>query len=302
MKDHNGTYTIYGDNGSVDPVRAYFNDISGFPLLSSEEEIQYGRILQSKTASEKEKDKVREKFILSNLRLVVSIAKKYRSDCLTILDLIQAGNIGLIKAVEKFNPELGNKFSTYATWWINQAIRRVLSDQEDLIRTPVYISDRKNAYRKGLSVLERRHNRKPSEFEIFNYFGQEEGWTVKDIKSAQRADKLSKVVFLDRVIDGEDGSYTEFGNIFKPLEQQECPDEYATEQVVSHELDLIMRRVLTEREHEIIKFRFFSDMTLDDVGKYFGVTRERIRQIEVRAINKMREHAERKGMRDLFVE
>lgn len=290
MGRNNGSSGNNHDNDEF--IKLYLSRIGEFPLLTREEEIRYGRILKSKTVSEKEKNQARKKFILSNLRLVVSIAKVYKSNHLTIMDIIQEGTIGLMRAVEKFNPEMGNKFSTYASHWIKQFIARAIAEKSDLIDKPIYMQERLTAYRKGFEVLWDKYNRAPSEDEIFRYFKKERGWTVTNTKCVQVADKLSNIVSLDIKSGLED--------TFKLFEEQDSIEERIVKKIAGSALHKAlheaMKEVLTEREQKIIRLRILDGLTLEKVGAQIGVTRERVRQLQGKALAKLRYRLRAKGI------
>ena len=259
-----------------DPVRMYLKEIGRINLLTSEEEYEYA--LQAEEGNEDAKRILAE----SNLRLVVSIAKRYVGRGMAFLDLIQEGNIGLMKAVEKFNPSKGYKFSTYATWWIRQAITRAIADQARTIRVPVHMVETINKLARVQRQLTQELNREPTDKELADKLGITEEKVREVVKISQEP------VSLETPIGEEDDSH--LGD-FVPDERMMSPEEYATAELLKEELSSVLE-TLTEREEKVLKLRFGLDdgqcRTLEEVGQIFGVTRERIRQIEAKALRKMR--------------
>ena len=275
--------TLYGkadhavDNQYKDYIKLYFNDISKIPLLNYEEEKEVARRIK------KWDEEAKRKLIESNLRLVISIAKRYLGSRLTFSDLIQEGNIGLIKAIEKFDPDKEFKFSTYATWWIKQSITKAIADMTRHVRIPVHLIDEINSYNKTYQLLFQKLGREPTSKEI----GQKLWFPIKKIK------KLEEVIFwnvsLDREV-GDEGRDTladliEDGNTLRP-------DQLAERAALRNNLDSILA-MLDDREAKIVKMRYGIDgpkFTLEQVGEEFDVTRERVRQIEQKVIQKLKEH------------
>ena len=275
--------TLYGkadhavDNQYKDYIKLYFNDISKIPLLNYEEEKEVARRIK------KWDEEAKKKLIESNLRLVISIAKRYLGSRLTFSDLIQEGNIGLIKAIEKFDPDKEFKFSTYATWWIKQSITKAIADMTRHVRIPVHLIDEINSYNKTYQLLFQKLGREPTSKEI----GQKLWFPIKKIK------KLEEVIFwnvsLDREV-GDEGRDTladliEDGNTLRP-------DQLAERAALRNNLDSILA-MLDDREAKIVKMRYGIDgpkFTLEQVGEEFDVTRERVRQIEQKVIQKLKEH------------
>jgi RNA polymerase primary sigma factor len=264
-----------------DSVQMYLREIGNYPLLTAEEEVDLAKRI------EKDEDAARHKLTLSNLRLVVSIAKKYvgRSPNLTLLDLIQEGNIGLFRAVEKFDYKRGYKFSTYATWWIRQAITRALADHARTIRIPVHMVETINKYQQVVRRLVQDLGREPLPEEV----AAEMGIDVDKIRHIQ---KISQdTVSLEAPVgkDEEDSSLADF----IPDEDSVSPSVTAARKLLKDHLDSIIGE-LSPREQKILDMRFgLGDgvtHTLEEVGKVFGVTRERIRQIEAKALEKIRQH------------
>ncbi len=264
-----------------DSVQMYLREIGKYPLLSSEEEVDLAKKI------EKNDEAARQKLAVSNLRLVVSIAKKYvgRSPNLTLLDLIQEGNIGLFKAVEKFDYKRGYKFSTYATWWIRQAITRALADQGKTIRIPVHMVETINKYQQVVRRLVQDLGREPLAEETAAEMGVE----VDKIRYIQ---KISQdTVSLEAPVgqDDEDSALESF----IPDEESITPSMATARKILKSHLQEIIND-LTPREQKILDMRFgLTDgvtHTLEEVGKVFTVTRERIRQIEAKSLEKIRQH------------
>lgn len=261
---------------SDDPVKLYLKEIGGYPLLTIEQEIQLAKEIEQ--GSETAKKSLAE----SNLRLVVSIAKRYVGRGLSFLDLIQEGNLGLIKAVDKFDYTKGYKFSTYATWWIRQAITRSIADQSRTIRIPVHMSEVINkTYRISRSLLQEL-GREPTEQELSDAMGL----PIEKVREILKvsADPIS----LDTPIGEEDDSH--LGDFIKD-DTIVGPEEAAAYSVLQDQISKLLE-TLTEREQRVLTLRFgLNDgrtRTLEEVGKEFNVTRERIRQIEAKALRKLR--------------
>ena len=271
-----------------DPVRMYLKEIGQIPLLSIEEEQDLARMVAE--GDEAAKSKLTE----ANLRLVVSIAKKYSGRGLHILDLIQEGNTGLIRAVDKFDHTKGNKFSTYATWWIRQAITRAIADQARTIRVPVHMVEVINKATRCNRKLVQELGREPTLEEI----AEELNMPIEKIIEANRtaADTLS----LDTPVGDEEdttiGSFVEDDNTPGPAD--------ATSNAMLAEALSEILKTLTEREADVLRLRFGmydgKTHTLEEVGQIFGVTRERIRQIENKAIRKLRHPSRAKKIRDFY--
>ncbi len=271
---------------STDPVRQYLREIGRVTLLNAEEEIEYAKRYEK--ADRRAKDKLTE----SNLRLVVSIAKKYIGRGLSLLDLIQEGNQGLIRAVEKYDWRKGFKFSTYATWWIRQAITRAIADQARTIRIPVHMVETINKLYRISRRLMQELGREPTPEEIGAEVELEPDRVREIFKIAQETTSLEAPV-------GEDQESI-LGD-FIPDESQLSPVDQASKQLLKDHLDEVLG-TLTERESKVLKLRFglegTKQMTLEEVGKVFGVTRERIRQIEAKALRKLKHPSRRKKLQD----
>ena len=273
-----------------DPVRMYLKEIGRISLLSPEEETELSVRIAS--GDEFAKNILAE----SNLRLVVSIAKRYVGRGLLFLDLIQEGNIGLMKAVEKFDYGKGYKFSTYATWWIRQAITRALADQARTIRVPVHMVETINKMARVQRQMTLELNREPSEEEL----AEKMGITVEKVREVM---KISQdPVSLDTPIGEEDDSH--LGDFIKD-ERSMSPEEYATNEILKEEIKNVLL-TLQEREQEVLELRFGlvdgTSHTLEEVGKKFNVTRERIRQIEAKALRKLRHPSRAKKLKDFLSE
>ncbi|MEK7168767.1 MAG: RNA polymerase sigma factor RpoD [Patescibacteria group bacterium] len=271
---------------STDPVRQYLREIGRVTLLNAEEEIDYAK------RYEKNDRRAKDKLTESNLRLVVSIAKKYIGRGLSLLDLIQEGNQGLIRAVEKYDWRKGFKFSTYATWWIRQAITRAIADQARTIRIPVHMVETINKLYRISRRLMQELGREPTPEEIGAEVELEPDRVREIFKIAQETTSLEAPV-------GEDQESI-LGD-FIPDESQLSPVDQASKQLLKDHLDEVLG-TLTEREAKVLKLRFglegTKQMTLEEVGKVFGVTRERIRQIEAKALRKLKHPSRRKKLQD----
>ena len=271
-----------------DPVRMYLKEIGQIKLLSAEEEVELAKLVSE--GDQKAKNKLTE----ANLRLVVSIAKKYSGRGLHILDLIQEGNTGLIRAVDKFDWTKGNKFSTYATWWIRQAITRAIADQARTIRVPVHMVEVINKATRCNRKLVQELGREPTVEEI----AAELNLPVEKIIEANRtaADTLS----LDTPVGDEED--TSIGS-FVMDERTPGPADATSNALLAEALKEILD-TLTEREADVLRMRFGMydgrTHTLEEVGQIFGVTRERIRQIENKAIRKLRHPSRAKKIKDFF--
>lgn len=282
----------YGAAGGVsDPVRLYLRECGANPLLSAEQEMNLAKIIEKgkkmdATPEEKEAARAAKKEMANaNLRLVVSIAKKYPGRGMPFLDLIQEGNIGLLKAVDKFDYTKGYKFSTYATWWIRQAITRSIADQARTIRVPVHMVETINKMNRVGRRFLQEHGREATNEEL----SKEMGISVEKIREAKKAaqDPISLETPIGEKEDSHLGDFIEDQKTASP--EDEAAATMRREQVYK------MLDTLTEREKGVLALRFGMDdgtpRTLEEVGKHFGVTRERIRQIEGKALKKLKKQA-----------
>lgn len=279
----------YFDDISDDSVRLYLREIGKIPLLNSEEELE---LAQKVVAGDKRaKDKMAE----ANMRLVVSIAKRYSGRGLDFLDLIQEGNTGLLRAVEKFDPDKGFKFSTYATWWIRQAITRAIADQARTIRIPVHMVETINKLLRTQRRMTQELNREPTIEELAKELEMEPDKVEYVIKIKQDITSLDAGVGRD----GEDEDSV-LGDFIED-EDGATPEESATNQLLKEQVQAVLS-TLSDREQKIIKMRFGLENgkshTLEEVGQEFAVTRERIRQIEAKALAKLRKHKDAKKLHE----
>lgn len=271
-----------------DPVRMYLKEIGRVPLLSASEEIELAKRIED--GDEEAKRRLAE----ANLRLVVSIAKRYVGRGMLFLDLIQEGNLGLIKAVEKFDYRKGYKFSTYATWWIRQAITRAIADQARTIRIPVHMVETINKLVRISRQLLQELGREPTAEEI----AVEMEMTPDKVREIQKI--AQEPVSLETPIGEEDDSH--LGD-FIPDDEAPAPADAAAYELLKEQLEDVLD-TLTEREENVLRLRFGLDdgrtRTLEEVGKVFGVTRERIRQIEAKALRKLRHPSRSKRLKDFL--
>ncbi|MCD8205463.1 MAG: RNA polymerase sigma factor RpoD [Clostridia bacterium] len=276
------------DIGLDDPVKMYLKDIGRVPLLTAEEEVELARRMAEGD------DEARKKLSEANLRLVVSIAKRYVGRGMLFLDLIQEGNLGLMKAVEKFDYQKGFKFSTYATWWIRQAITRAIADQARTIRIPVHMVETINKLTRVSRYLTQKYGREPTPKEI-----------ADEMKiSEERVREIQKIaqdpVSLETPIGEEDDSH--LGDFLED-EQTETPSDVVSASMLRDALlDALV--TLTPREEKVLRLRYGIEdgrpRTLEEVGKVFNVTRERIRQIEAKALRKLRHPSRSKNLKEFL--
>ena len=272
--------------GVDDTVRMYLREIGKFPLLTSEEEVVLAKRVKASDV------RAKHKLVNSNLRLVVSIAKKYTGRGMLFLDLVQEGNLGLIRAVEKFDYRKGYKFSTYATWWIRQAITRAIADQARTIRIPVHMVETINRLRKTSRMLLQKLGRKPTEKEI----AKKSRISVEKVREIIKVSQLP--LSLEMPVGDEESS--RLGDFVEDASVQ-APDEIVMHGLLRDDLENVMD-TLTEREKMVLKLRFGLDdghpRTLEEVGRVFAVTRERIRQIEAKALRKLKHPTRAKKLRE----
>ena len=272
-----------------DSVRLYLREIGKIPLLTPEEEADLAQRIV------KGDKKAKDKMVESNMRLVVSIAKRYGGRGLDFLDLIQEGNTGLLRAVEKFDPDKGFKFSTYATWWVRQAITRAIADQARTIRIPVHMVETINKVLRTTRKLTTELNREPTNEEIAKELDMEP--EKIDYVMRIKQDIASLDASVGREGDDEDSVLGDFVED----EERDSPEDAAASQILKEQLAEILA-TLTEREQKIIRLRFGigggRPHTLEEVGNEFAVTRERIRQIEAKALSKLRKNKETKKLHE----
>ena len=279
----------YFDDVSDDSVRLYLREIGKIPLLNAEEELE---LAQRVVAGDK---KAKDKMAEANMRLVVSIAKRYSGRGLDFLDLIQEGNTGLLRAVEKFDPDKGFKFSTYATWWIRQAITRAIADQARTIRIPVHMVETINKLLRTQRRMTQELNREPTIEELAKELDMEPDKVEYVIKIKQDITSLDAGVGRDG--EDEDSILLDF------IEDEDgkTPQDSATEQLLKEQVQSVLSS-LSDREQKIIKMRFGLENgkshTLEEVGQEFAVTRERIRQIEAKALAKLRKHKDARKLHE----
>ena len=296
---------------SDEAIRQYLDGIGSYDLLTAEDEVRLAKAIETgrkaTSALENETDPIkrrslgqmvrageeaRQTFIRSNLRLVVSIAKRYGHAKLPFLDLVQEGNLGLIRAVEKFEYRKGFKFSTYATWWIRQAITRAIADKSRTIRVPVHMMDTISQMQTAETNLTKRLGRKPTDDEL----SHESGLSVQKLREARKV--APEPVSIFEPVGDENAT---LGDFIEDIEAT-APFELIASKLNLENLAFVLER-LTERERTIIEMRYGlgdrEPATLDEVGKHFNVTRERIRQIEAKALAKMRHPSNPGGLREL---
>lgn len=273
-------------SSTTDPVRNYLREIGKVPLLSKDQEV----VLAKKI--EKNDEVAKQAMINSNLRLVVSIAKKYVGRGLTFLDLIQEGNMGLMRAVEKFDWRRGYKFSTYATWWIRQAITRAIADQARTIRIPVHMIETINKYKRIKREMEQKEEREVTPEEVAKKMGMDPEKAQMIVKIMQHPTSLEAPVGKEK---------DSFLKDFIPDEEKMSPIDSASYDLLKGQIAKVLD-TLNDRERKVLELRFGlvdnKPRTLEQVGKEFGVTRERIRQIEAKALRKLRHPSRSQKLRD----
>ena len=278
--------------GTEDPVRMYLKEIGTVPLLSADEEL---RLAREKAEGGPRGQRAKEKLIEANLRLVVSIAKRYTGRGMSFLDLVQEGNLGLIKGVEKFDPDKGFKLSTYATWWIRQSVTRALADQARTIRVPVHMVETINRMSKMQRKLTLELGYEPSTAELANALDMPEEKVLEIMQIAREPASLETPIGEED--DSNLGDFVADNNTVTP--------EQNVESVMLREHIDILLQDLKDREKQVIVLRFGLEdghpRTLEEVGKEFNVTRERIRQIEAKALRKLRNPVRSKKIKDFLM-
>ncbi len=270
-------------------MKEFFNDLRNIPLLSQEEEIALAKIIEK---GGKDGEDAVKKMVAANLRLVVSIAKDYVTKTIPLQDLVQEGSIGLMRAAQKFEWDKGYKFSTYACWWIKQAISRYLDDTQNTIRVPVHRLQQINSYKKEVAFLRQKLGRTPTDFEVSKSLG----WDLELVEKIKTI--AQKTLSLDDYLGTEVQDSTLADTISD--KQAQNPEASTFKKLMNYQLEKDMNSYLTHKEKLVLRKRFgFDDgagQTLEEVGQYFGVTRERIRQIENTAILKLRRVYKKRGL------
>ncbi len=272
------------ENDSIDATNLYLREIGYAPLLSAEEEVYFGRLVQKGDPA------ARKRMIESNLRLVVKISRRYVNRGLALLDLIEEGNLGLMRAVEKFDPEMGYRFSTYATWWIKQTIERALMNQTRTIRLPIHVVKRMNSYLRAARDLAQRLDHDPSADEIAR---------LLDVP----VEEVSKLLELNERISSVDAPVGRSGDktVVETIadESSSGPEEALEDNEISQEIENLLDQ-LSDKQSEVLARRFglrgYDPQTLEEVGKAVGLTRERVRQIQVESLRKLRILMQREGL------
>lgn len=274
------------DTSSVDPTQIYLGEIGYSSLLTAEEEVHYARLVQ------KGDPKARKKMIESNLRLVVKIARRYYNRGLEFLDLIEEGNLGLLRAVEKFDPERGFRFSTYATWWIRQTIERAIMNQTRTIRLPIHVVRELNTYLSAARELTKKQEHEPSYQEIADAVHK----PVEDVKDMMELNEHT--VSLDSIIGSESGSTRTLMDNIADKHKTDPADLLADERLTQHLEECLQD--LNEKQREVLSRRFgmggFDRQTLEEVGEAIGLTRERVRQIQMNGLKALREIMLKRGI------
>ncbi|MGB5260009.1 MAG: RNA polymerase sigma factor RpoS [Gammaproteobacteria bacterium] len=269
---------------SHDPTRLYLNEIGASPLLTAEEEVKFSRLAQ------RGDEAARKRMIESNLRLVVKIARRYLNRGLAFLDLIEEGNLGLIRAVEKFDPERGFRFSTYATWWIRQTIERAIMNQTRTIRLPIHVVKEINTYLRAARSLAQELDHEPSAEEIAELLHK----PIRDVEKMLGLN--ARTASTDTTILNDSGK-TLLDTI--PDEQTPDPSEALQENEVHQNIEECLAQ-LSDKQREVVERRFglhgYSVSTLEEVGREIGLTRERVRQIQMDALKKLRKILEHEGI------
>lgn len=272
--------------------KLYLNEIGSYPLLSAEDELELGRIIHDETGEKQESAK--KKLAESNLRLVVSIAKKFIGRGLPLMDLIQEGNIGLLKAVDRYDYSLGNRFSTYATWWIKQAIMRAVADQSRNIRIPVHVAESINKLLRTQKELAQKLGHEPNVEELSKETGLSEDKINEMLNSSMDSISMDSSV-------GDDQSTLE--DFISDDQSSNAPDFEITQEMLKQELNIALNE-LEERERNVLELRYgLKDgqiHTLEEIGNTYGITRERVRQIESRALRKLKNPEKNRNLKEFL--
>jgi len=267
-------------NTDGNPVRRYFDEVEAGPLLSREEEKELAKRI------EQGDEEAREKLASANLRLVISIAKKYRGYGLDFLDIIQEGNIGLMKAIDKFDWRKGYKFSTYATWWIRQSILKALNNESRTVRVPSHVTSLNRKIDSFINDYKEEHGEKPSTDQI----AEELDVDKSKVRKARRAKKES--VSLDKPLREDEGESEALGDVLAD-ENTPQPEKEAFGDMLEDRLKGLLNKALSDREKQILKLRYgledYQPLTLEEVGDVFDISRERVRQLQDRAIDKLKD-------------
>ncbi|MFP4202699.1 MAG: RNA polymerase sigma factor RpoD/SigA [Candidatus Acetothermia bacterium] len=267
-------------NADGNPVRRYFDEVEAGPLLSREEEKELAKRI------EQGDEEAREKLASANLRLVISIAKKYRGYGLDFLDIIQEGNIGLMKAIDKFDWRKGYKFSTYATWWIRQSILKALNNESRTVRVPSHVTSLNRKIDSFINDYKEEYGEKPGTEKIAEELDVDES----KVRKARRAKKES--VSLDKPLREDEGGSEALGDVLAD-ENTPQPEKEAFGDMLEDRLKGLLNKALSDREKQILKLRYgledYQPLTLEEVGDVFDISRERVRQLQDRAINKLKD-------------
>ena len=267
-------------NTDGNPVRRYFDEVEAGPLLSREEEKELAKRI------EQGDEEAREKLASANLRLVISIAKKYRGYGLDFLDIIQEGNIGLMKAIDKFDWRKGYKFSTYATWWIRQSILKALNNESRTVRVPSHVTSLNRKIDSFINDYKEEYGEKPSTDQIADELDVDKS----KVRKARRAKKES--VSLDKPLREDEGESEALGDVLAD-ENTPQPEKEAFGDMLEDRLKGLLNKALSDREKQILKLRYgledYQPLTLEEVGDVFDISRERVRQLQDRAIDKLKD-------------
>lgn len=283
-----------------DPMKIYLKDICRIPLLTADEELALAKAYKENNDIE-----AKNNLINANLRLVVSIAKRFAGQGVLFMDLIQEGNLGLIRAVEKFDYSLGYKFSTYATWWIKQAITRTIADTGRTVRLPVHLHEQLQKNKKAVKILYEELHREPTDEEVVDYINEHKMLVQKNSIMT-----LEKYREYNKYFSNEISLYTTIGEeedsfLIDFIEDEDTSnvEDEATGELVRNKIDEVLNDVLTPKEKNIIYLRYGFNgepKTLEEIGQIYGVTRERVRQIQVKALNKLKRGKYKKMLADIL--